>query len=152
MTPQFTALAHTVTTGKTLATIEHEGFTIAASVEIDEFADLSFYGAFANEHKGEFSISHEPNNSRTFNWFNPENVSNMKEARQNYDRARTYGESWEMLGSIVTVSKAGVELGSASIWGTESDSDAAHFLELLNDLIPEALEEARAKLNELKAA
>lgn len=108
----------------------------------DEDSDLSHLGEFANQSDGKFSIEHEPGNNRTFNWFNAANVENMEQAKQNYERARTYGESWSMVGvvAIATVYipfKNGKEVNyktqemeSGGLWGIESDSDAPYFNEV----------------------
>ena len=52
---------------------------------IDENPDLSYLGEFSNE-EGEFAIKHDLSDNRTYNYFNAENVENMKQAMQNYER------------------------------------------------------------------
>ena len=91
------------------------------------------------------------------------------------DEAYYYGEeddarriaaengNWCYVGTIVTASKAGVELGRASLWGSEYgslpgveefvnplDGDGEEFVNGYGpDLISEAIDEAKAKLTEL---
>lgn len=148
MTNIFTSLDYDVQTGKTLSSVEHEGFTITAKVVDDDDADLSFYGEFSNTPK-EGAIEHELGTHHTFNYFNPADKEYAQEA---YKRMCSYGESWTMYGAKVIVSKKGVKLAEASLRGIESDSDDAYFLEVFNDLASEALTEAKSKLNELCAA
>jgi hypothetical protein len=70
---------------------------------------------------------------------------------------------WSYVGTVVTASKAGIELGSASLWGSESgylcgrevsplDGDGDAFVNGYGpQLICEAIEEAQRKLGELRA-
>lgn len=56
---------------------------------------------------------------------------------------------WSMLGTVATVYVNGKELGRASVWGTESDSDESHFMELGRECLHEALAEAKTFIGEL---
>jgi hypothetical protein len=61
-----------------------------------------------------------------------------------------YGDMWNYAAVSVTVSKNGVELGSASVGGVESDCDEnGHLEELVHDLASEALPQAKATLKSL---
>ncbi|NNM74764.1 hypothetical protein [Enterovirga aerilata] len=55
---------------------------------------------------------------------------------------------WHWCGVVVTVFKAGIELGSASLWGIESDA-GDYLAEVANELLPEALDDAKARVAEL---
>ncbi len=57
-----------------------------------------------------------------------------------------YWGNWCYIGIVVTVEHNGIELGSASIWGVESDSDYSDYIE---DLKSEALAEAEENYNNL---
>lgn len=57
-------------------------------------------------------------------------------------------QDWYYIGIIVETYKEGVELGSASLWGIESD-DTAHHLEVIDDLIEEAGDLAKQTLARL---
>ena len=57
-----------------------------------------------------------------------------------------YRGDWCYIGIVVTVEHEGIELGSASIWGVESDSDYSDYIE---DLKSEALAEAEENYNNL---
>jgi hypothetical protein len=50
---------------------------------------------------------------------------------------------WSYYGVIATVTLNGVEIASSSVWGVESDSGDAYFLECGRDQAREALREAR---------
>lgn len=70
-------------------------------------------------------------------------------ARSDFDRLRGWcNDSWHYVGVVVTCSRNGVELGSASLWGIESDA-RDYLQEVAHDLRDEALEEARATLANL---
>lgn len=64
---------------------------------------------------------------------------------------------WFYCGIVLSVSLEGVTLSdhAASLWGAEAnypDSDNAYLSEVAGDLLPEALDEARAILARLRAA
>jgi hypothetical protein len=64
-------------------------------------------------------------------------------------RLEDYGNGWCMVGVVATVSLNGIELGGASVWGVESDSATEHFEELADEMVAEALEDARDNLDGL---
>lgn len=68
---------------------------------------------------------------------------------RDYKRAVKLGEDWCFLNLDVTVYKDGVELGSASLCGVESDSDDGYIDETVLGLIPEAILEAKRTLKKL---
>lgn len=66
-------------------------------------------------------------------------------------------DEWFYCGVVLSVSKNGVELDdyAASLWGIECnypDSDNAYLMEVANELLPEALDVARAILTKLREA
>lgn len=64
-------------------------------------------------------------------------------ARADYERLRAWcNDEWSYMGVVVTVESNGHTIGTASLWGIESDADA-YLLEVANELIDEALENAR---------
>lgn len=63
-------------------------------------------------------------------------------------RLLAVGSSWEPVGVVVRVYREGVELGSASLWGIESDA-GDYLNEVAEDMIAEALEQARATRRKL---
>lgn len=74
-----------------------------------------------------------------------------KAAMANYNRLRGWcDDSWNWCGVVVTASRAGVELGTASLWGIESDA-GAYLVEVANELAGEALSDAAAKVQEIAA-
>jgi hypothetical protein len=96
--------------------------------------DLSHLGEFSNE-KGEFAIEHDQGNSRTLDWFNADNVEDMKQAKQNYDYMMKH-EDGELYG-IGIKAFATIETGadihedwklqntitSGGVWGIEMGYD-----------------------------
>lgn len=64
-------------------------------------------------------------------------------ARQDFERLRAWcNDDWSYVGVIVTASRAGIELASASLWGIESDSDD-YLTETAQDLAQEAINDAQ---------
>lgn len=76
----------------------------------------------------------------------PEYLAADAERLEAYER-----QEWAMLGVVVTILKAGVELAHASLWGIESDSEESYFDEVAQDCAHEALPEAKAKIAALIA-
>ena len=71
-------------------------------------------------------------------------------AMADYDRLRKWcGDQWHYCGVVVvTAYREDIALGSASLWGIESDA-GDYLLEVANELLPEALEEARERVARL---
>lgn len=57
-------------------------------------------------------------------------------------------DDWHYVGVIVTASRAGVELGSASLWGIEG-GDEDYVVEVGAELVTEAINAAQTKLAQL---
>jgi len=68
--------------------------------------------------------------------------------RWSYERLKSMGQDWSMVGVIVTAYKDGIELGDASLWGIESDSPE-YTAETAHEIAGEAIREAKGKLAEL---
>lgn len=72
-------------------------------------------------------------------------------AREDFERLRRWcNDDWSYVGVVVTVSARGVELGSASFWGIESDA-CDYLLDVANELLPDAMGEARKRIAEINA-
>ncbi|RTL06167.1 hypothetical protein EKK58_06005 [Candidatus Dependentiae bacterium] len=114
---------------------------------VDYDADLSDYGKFSNS-EGEYSIKHNGGNN-SYRYFNAENVYNMEEARENYERVMSYerGEWYSMyIKAEATLYTSCHEnswlinkIHSGGVYGYESDGDEDY----LKD-------EENSQLNELK--
>lgn len=57
-------------------------------------------------------------------------------------------DEWTYVGVVVTVSREGVELAEASLWGIESDAES-YILEVANELIHEAINESLKTIKQL---
>ncbi len=68
---------------------------------------------------------------------------------QDFHRLEDYGEGWNSMGCIVTVSLQGIELGHNSLWGIESDADDECKREVEQDITAGAIEEAKKNLVKL---
>lgn len=70
-------------------------------------------------------------------------------ARADFERLRNFCDGdWHYCGVIVTVSRNGIELASASLWGVESDA-GDYLREVADELACEAMAEARDTLESL---
>jgi hypothetical protein len=136
----FTELDYNVAGGThTVATTTRAGYDFRASWHYDDSPDTSWIGEFSDT-PGEGAIEHSRNMGNTYKYFNP---ANPEYAEQEYKRMCGLNDgSWIFVGLKVTVFRAGIELGSASLWGIESDSDEAYFIETFNEPAIEALAEA----------
>jgi hypothetical protein len=66
------------------------------------------------------------------------------------NRMEDCGNGWSFIGIIARASWDGVELGSASLWGIESDSGAEYLSETAWELAQEAVSEAIATIERMK--
>jgi hypothetical protein len=80
-------------------------------------------------------------------------------ARHDYEVLRAWcNDEWTWCGVIVTASRAGIELGCASLWGIECnypDSDNSYLRDVANELSGEAIENAQdaiKRINQTAAA
>jgi len=124
--------------------------------EIDEDCDVSYYGSFDTKPWSELAIEHELNNSITFNYFNPENCENEKQARENYERVISLDNGvWGMIGiraeAMIMISLDGGEIwkfdtiSSGGLWGIEDDDKEERLIEIET----EELNEVKKYLMEL---
>lgn len=152
-------------------TIEEDGMTIKIKWAVDEYSELP-------DHVG--SYLNAPDKSRPFvnrktgllfttkgteavrvsclyekhqyeYWQAPDN--GYKDASylvQDFDRAESFGNSWEYLTCMVTVAvHDSVIIGSKSLGGIDSDSGEEHFSQLEKEVIAEAMHEAATALKKL---
>lgn len=74
-----------------------------------------------------------------------------KAARSDFERLRRWcDDQWAYVGIEVVASQNGIKLGSASLWGIESDA-GDYLTETANELADEALKEAREAIARLAA-
>lgn len=123
-------------------TFSKNGVIYTIVIEQDEQPDLSYLGTWSDQKESEFSIENDVNRNNQYKWFNPTNTEGgspdemMKWGKQNYDRAHEYDlQYWSMRGIVVDAHVNGVEVGSSSCWGYESDMGDKEFLELIEEHI-----------------
>lgn len=145
------------------------GLVARVIIRHDEDGDTSFFGKFTDAWEPgaiAHSTEHVHNGGRdAYAYFIPGYAYNADEyrpehgkheawtlareyARRDYRRMLNYGNGWNMVGVTVTVfhmAAPAVELGRASLWGIESDSGRDFFEQTARELIPEAMQEARAE-------
>lgn len=122
----------------------------------EESPDLSDLGKYSNE-PGEFAIENPQGDSRHYLYFNAENVSNMEEAQQNFERMERYEQGdWGMMG-IVAEAELMIphksihptwqiqRISSGGLWGIESDSGESY----LKEVEQEELANLKSNLKEL---
>lgn len=125
-------------------TIKINKIILKHSVDYD--SDLSYLGNFSNT-AGKFAIAHDGGRN-SYKYFNAENVENMKQAKENYDRMMQYEKgavvdfgimaeaeiSTSEDGNIWTIN----HIKSGGLWGIESDSEESYIKQIeeeqLNDL------------------
>lgn len=73
----------------------------------------------------------------------------LRYAFQNAKRLDRLDDYWCYLAVRATVDIDGRELGSASVWGIESDSDKSYFAEVGREVAQEAISEARQFIGSL---
>lgn len=125
---------------------EVEGFRCTATLHYDD--DLTP----PDERSDGFWPSEDP---KAAGYVGPERFTEEHERAQEVMRAWKNDE-WFYGGVEVSVSKAGIILTPAyrfALWGVECNypgSDNSYLVEVANDLLPEALDYAKAKIEELK--
>ena len=154
-----------------------DGFTLTARIQHDEHAgplDCVEAAPRRNPHTGELTAPEGTFPIETRRgplWFRPESWRTYEAQRRHLlathgraeadriaranvradvERVRAYfRDDWYYVGVVLTVTRGGIELSSASLWGIESDSGAAYFNEVCAELEHDALPDARDKLEEL---
>ena len=107
---------------------------MATESKTDSNPDLSWLGVFS-ETKGKFAIEHEPNNNRSYKWFNAENVSNQEEAQQNYDQMMKYVNGHANQIGITAYAQIQIadtiqKITSMGLWGIDSDNNEGYIAEI----------------------
>lgn len=161
-------------------TIEKDGFTCTAVVESDEFADSPWdncdgHGPVTDwtlrtKKPGERVLSSDRHHKRYYDfeeaskialrdgWGSADSLETdtpKEKARKAVESDYAYlkawcDDKWHYVGVVVTVSKAGIELATESLWGIESNADS-YLVEAANELIGEALTSAKTTLATLVA-
>lgn len=128
--------------------IEVDGFVVKARIRHDDNAD-------APDQMGDgFWPSLDP---KSAGYIGPKSPRTL---RRHHAKALAVMDAWERnewwyCGIIVTVFKGGIELAHADLWGIEANypgSDNAYLSDVADELLNEALDEARAKIATLCAA
>ncbi len=135
--------------GNQMARWSQDGFELRATL----VTDPDGWWPIGTETYGEFSmhwtpgaIRHSDGHGRECEWFIPVDPDH---AQMSYRRACDYGNGWGYLHLAVNAHRAGIGLGSASLYGIESDSGEDYFTMVARDLAAEAVTEAVAALDRL---
>lgn len=161
-------------------TIKHDGFTITARIEQDDITESLWdreggHGEVSewtrrDKKAGEMVLNSDMGSYRYYDYAgavkialrdgwgiaNPPEGATKRQiaalaAREDFERFRRWcNGDWSYVGVVVTVSARGVDLGTASLWGIESDA-GDYLLEVANELLPEAMEEARKRIVDLQS-
>lgn len=161
--------------GRDTATFKHQGFDVVAEVSPDEYTDLgmSGLGTFEREYEPGDIVRYGPDDgyrrNRELRYFRPvESVAAWRKEFQRsgmakgpaeeaaralrFDAARRAVE-YQAFNLLVTVSRHGVELGSASLGGIDlggtSTENEDYLTSTVFDILPEAIDDARASLEKL---
>lgn len=155
--------------GEDFASWEKNGFVLDARLAVDDLHDLSHLGSFSHRwEEGALAVDLRSHDS---GWFIPAMTEGHQYAslramkfgraearrlarryvREDHKRFAEFGDRWWMVRCTVRASREDVELGSAALWGIESDSDPSFFTETALELADEAIAEARIKLERLRA-
>lgn len=126
----------------------------------DNDPDLSYLGEFTDKWEpgalNHFAkqYGHNGRDNREYKWFVPCNtyashrkgLIEMKYGKvladslareyvaQDYKRSKDYGTYWYMVGIVVTAYVNDIEIGTASLWGIETDSDESYKTETIEEL------------------
>lgn len=158
-------------------TLEIDGFTVIVTFPDDDSPDLSYLGVYRSRSDPEFSvpaydlarealcesmeevdeaIADKPDNEwgrheSTYRWICMGD-GDPAYLREDAQRLESYGNEWSCVGVKAKAKLHGVTLGrSDGIWGIETDSDPTYFDELAKEAAAEAVEQAKAKLQELRS-
>lgn len=137
------------------------GCAVRFGQEIDEYPDLSHLGQWTSNPDHDYVVvdrrgtGHWEGNRFHRFWQSQYKADDpcAEYAMQDYRRHEAYeDQQWGMV--IVTASVHApneVKIGSAALFGVESDGGEAHLLEVCDDLEAEAMAEAKKHIAELKA-
>lgn len=159
--------AHRMRDGYKQFTTEQEGFTIHVCAKYDNSGD-SFHlnGHFSDKYKEGCLLNPEARrNSRVFKYFHPEVTYNEHHSAlrsmfgkheahtlaRSYvlgdlKRALTMGNDWNPIDICVTVSREGVELAEHCTGGFSTEDSEENLSEYADNMIAEALVQAKEKL------
>jgi hypothetical protein len=122
-----------------------DGFTIKAFIERDDNGDAP------DERDCGFWPSLNPNDAGYIG-ANPSISLEAQKAKAECIMQAWKDDKWFYCGVCVVVSRCGVELYANAVWGIECnypDSDNSYLTQTANELLAEALEQARNKIEEL---
>ena len=113
---------------------------------LDEYSDLSWLGEFSDKPKNDFAIEHDPNNHRTYNYFNSCNAESKEQAEQDYKLMMEYENGSRYL--IGIQAKAEIQLGnqtqtikSYTLWGIDSEEAESYIREIELEQIKDLTEQ-----------
>ena len=106
---------------------------------IDENPDLDYLGKFSDK-AGEYAIKHSEGSANLYQYFNAENVDNMKQAKENYNRIMEYEKGnlcdygIKAVAEIRTSQDEGNtwlinSISSGGLWGLSSDGTEEDFIQ-----------------------
>lgn len=149
-------------------TIKHDGFTITARIEQDDDSTPPwdredghgevFEWTNRDKKAGELVLNSDRGSRRYYDYAgavkialrdgwgiaNPPEGATRRQiaalaAREDFERLRRWcNDDWSYVGVVVTVSARGVDLGTASFWGIESDA-GDYLLEVANELLSDVM-------------
>ncbi len=104
---------------------------------------LGYLGEFASE-PGEFAIAHN-GGINEHPWFNADNVEDMEQAQQNYDRIMQFERGEVQHVGIQAKAELQVNgvlttIESSGLWGIESDSDDSYIIGIEQEQVDELKE------------
>ncbi len=121
--------------------------------KIDEYPDLSYLGSFSNK-PGAYPIEHN-GGLRAYPYFNADNVDDLTQAEQNYDRMMMFENGNVYMMGIIAEAQILIPIGNGSfsiqtitssgLYGIESDSDKAY----IKEIEAEQLDELKGYLKQL---
>lgn len=125
---------------------------------IDECADISWIGKFANEiPEGKYGVAHD-GGSRHYPYFVSCNADNQEHAQADYDRMMEYERGEVNMYGLKAVAETQTSqdgktwtihhIESAGLWGIESDAGDEFFRETWDDQLADLRADLRADLIE----
>ena len=146
-----------------------DGFDVKAAITVDEWDRPDWLGEFTERYRP--GVIHHSDDPRTLKYFLPattedEHYKALRKlkygrraarewARQyvhdDYERVRTFGQSWSLYVVSVSAMRAGVVLGEASLCGIDAEIDEPdpYCSQIAQELTEEAIRDARNTLNKL---
>jgi hypothetical protein len=129
------------------ASLDDEGIRIVVRKEYDAYADLDWLGHLSHTEQPD-AICYLKSPS----WFIP---ARPEQAQADYERFRSYGDTWHMIGIVAEVSvmlpNTYIRLGQSGVWNIENDSDEGHLDTIAREQIQDARQDAIKNLDLLTA-